>query len=133
MHQNNINKITCTKITCTKVTCTKMTLVKSLLKTINETSNLSNDNIFSWNVYNLSNSLPQVVYLHVLASLNRVPYISCNWWILCDWKKEMDGSVSNLNGRACNLWSGTVRPREVLIKQVVPNVGKERKVKSIWE
>ena len=42
MHQNNINKIT-----CTKATCTKMTLVKSLLKTIDETSNLSNDNIFS--------------------------------------------------------------------------------------
>ena len=67
-----------------------MTLVKSLLKTIGETSDLSNDNIiFSWNVYNLSNSLPQVVYQHILASLNRVHYVSCNCWILCDWNKQM--------------------------------------------
>ena len=37
MYPNNFNKIT----------CTKGTLVKSLLKTIDEASNLSSDNIFS--------------------------------------------------------------------------------------
>ena len=73
--------------------------------------------------------MPQVIYQHVLTSLNRVPYLTNKCQTLCDSNKQMGQTcVSNLTGKPCNLQDVTANPREALIK-----AGKEYKVKNAWE
>ena len=88
-----------------------MTLIKNLKRIYQMT-------IFLAKMFKIYQTLtPQVIYQHILTSLNRVPYLSYNCEQLCDSNKQMDWvCVSKLSGKPCNLQDCSAGPREILIK-----------------
>ena len=82
-----------------------MTLIKNLKRIYQMT-------IFLAKMFKIYQTLtPQVIYQHILTSLNRVPYLSYNCQQQMDWV-----CVSKLSGKPCNLQDCSAGPREILIK-----------------